>query len=289
MQTDTLVRSGFDARETYDEAAGDYQSAAAEFWEFLTIRTHALLGLSSGERVLDVATGTGSLLPRAARSVGPGGHVLGVDFAPSMLAISRERVRGLGNVELAAHDMAALPAGRFDAIACVLGLFFVDDMAGLVRSLAARLRPGGRLVVAVFGEDFYTPLADVFVAAVRAEDPAIEVVQPWVRTATEAALEDTFRRAGVSEVSIETQWLTVPIDTAGWRRIVVGSGLRNTLRALGPERAERVLRRCDTHIRCAGLRRVRVTARYAVVRAESGQPTRPRRRASAAASRRFRT
>jgi SAM-dependent methyltransferase len=267
MQTDAPVRSGFAARATYDEPAGDHESAAGEFWEFMTARTHALLHLSPGERVLDVATGTGTLLPRAARSVRGSGWVLGIDPAPSMLAVARERVRGLGNVELAAHDVTRLPAGRFDAISCVLGLFLVDDMAALVRSLTQRLQPAGRLAVAVFGEDFYTPLADVFVAAVGAEDPGVEVRRPWARTASEAALEDLLRRAGVSEVAIETQRLTVPIDPAGWRRIVVGSSLRRTLRALGPERAERVLRRCDDAIRQTGVREVRVSARYAVVRA----------------------
>lgn len=257
--------SHFDASAVYSEAALDYEAAAGDFWTFLTRRTHELLALSPGDRVLDVMTGTGPLLPLAATSVGTEGSVLGVDFAPGMLGVAEEKIAHLPMVQLALADVTELPERDFDAVACVLGLFFVEDLPEFVRSLETRLSEGGRLVVAVFGEDFYEPLIQVFVDAVRAEAPEVTVVQPWRRTATLESLASVFSAAGAGDVTIEEEARVLPIDDDGWRRIAHGSGLRRTLDALGSVRAERVLDRCGEAIRRDGLHAVRVTARYAVL------------------------
>jgi ubiquinone/menaquinone biosynthesis C-methylase UbiE len=257
--------SQFDASAVYSEAALDYEAAAGDFWAFLTRRTHELLALSPGDRVLDVMTGTGLLLPLAAASVGTEGSVLGVDFASGMLRVAEEKVVDLPVVQLALADVTDLPQREFDAVACVLGLFFVDDMPGFVRSLEARLSERGRLVVAVFGEDFYEPLMQVFVGATRAEAPEVPVLQPWRRTATLESFASIFSAAGAGDVTIEEEAHLLPIDDDGWRRIAHGSGLRRTLDALGPVRAERVLDRCGAAIQGGELHAVRVTARYAVL------------------------
>lgn len=256
---------GFDAASVYDRAATDYDAALPEFWGFLTDRTHELLELRPGQHVLDVATGTGPLLPLAARSVGPAGRVLGVDLAAGMLERARARVEGLSNVELALVDARELPPAAFDAVACVLGLFFLEDMPDFVRTLRRQVAPGGRLVVSVFGEEFYEPLISVFVEAVAAEAPDITVVQPWARTADRGTFAGVFEDAGCEDVRIEEDVRTQAIDRAGWCRIVHGSGLRRTVDALGPTRAERVLQRCDEEIASRPVTEVTVRARYAIV------------------------
>jgi ubiquinone/menaquinone biosynthesis C-methylase UbiE len=59
-------------------------------------------GLTPGERVLDLGTGTGAVAERAAEIVGPGGHVVGVDISPQMLALARARMadHGLAHVTM---------------------------------------------------------------------------------------------------------------------------------------------------------------------------------------------
>ena len=123
----------------------------------------------------------------AADAVGPGGYVLGVNFAQQMLDIAQEKVavRRLHNVELRIGDMTALdlPPRSFDGVISVLGVFFVNDMPAVVRSLWDLVRPdGGRLVIAVLGEQFFDPMRDVFVNAVAAVRPELHVHQPWRRT-----------------------------------------------------------------------------------------------------------
>lgn len=93
-----------------------------------------------------------------------------------------------------------LQPGTFDVVLCVLGLFFVDDMPGLVRSLWELLRPGGRLVITVLGDLFFAPMLDVFVDAVHAERPGFDVVEPWRRTEDPHTIQAIMADAGVPGV-----------------------------------------------------------------------------------------
>ncbi len=73
-----------------------------------------------GDTVIDICTGTGSLLPRYAEAVGEKGRVVGIDFSIGMLRVAREKTRELKNVFLVLADVAALPVkpGVADAVSC---------------------------------------------------------------------------------------------------------------------------------------------------------------------------
>ena len=123
--------------------------------QVLSDRMVELAAVGPGDRVLDVATGLGEPAVTAARKVGPGGHVEGVDLSAGMLDFARERVRelGLGNIVFGEGDAAALdvPAKSFDSVLCRWGLMFMGDVAVPLRGFHAALKPGGRLVAAVWG------------------------------------------------------------------------------------------------------------------------------------------
>ena len=262
--------AGFDPKATYDDASREYEDASRTYWQFLSTRTVDRLHLKPGNRVLDVPCGTGPSLIAAAERVGPSGRVVGLDYAEQMLAIARQKVlgKGLGNVEVHVGDMTAVsrPEEPYDAVVCVLGVFFVDDMPALVRSFYELVRRGtGRVAVTVFGERFVDPLRGVFVEAVREVAPGLEVVQPWRRTEQESVLRGIFHQAGVGEVTIETDDDTVPLASAGdWWRIVMGSALRRAVVDLGPELAAEVRARCDEFIRREGVTDLVTRSRYAV-------------------------
>jgi len=243
----------FDAQATYDDASNDYEDASRDYWQYLSVRAVEQARLAPGNRVLDVPCGAGPSVIAAAERVGDTGSVLGVDFADRMRAIAAEKVaaRGLHNVELRAGDMTALgldPAS-FDAVLCVLGIFFVDDMEATVRSLYALLKPGGRLVVAVLGVDFFSPMRDVFVDAVAAVRPDLEVQQPWRRTEDPDQLRAVFAAAGIGPVDISSATDALPLPSAGdWWRIVRGTGLRAALTSLTPSEADAVRDRCASYV-----------------------------------------
>lgn len=108
--------------------------------------TRAALRLSPGERVLDLAAGTGASTEELARS---GARVVGADLSTGMLAAGR---RSRPGVSLLAGDALALPFadGAFDAVTVSFGLRNVADVDAALRELARVTRPGGRLVVCEF-------------------------------------------------------------------------------------------------------------------------------------------
>jgi SAM-dependent methyltransferase len=110
--------------------------------------------LRSGETILDLGTGTGSVAIAAATQLGPDGRIVAVDISPEMLDSARERVQALSlsNVEFAEGRAEAIPAadGTFDAVLASLSMMYVIDRASAAREISRVLRPGGRLVASVW-------------------------------------------------------------------------------------------------------------------------------------------
>ena len=107
-----------------------------------------------GERVLDIGCGTGVTTVPYAQAVGPSGHVTGADISRPMLDAARRRVEeaGLKNVELILADaqVHAFPPDSYDLLTSRLGVMFFADPNAAFRNLIRALRPGGRLVMAVW-------------------------------------------------------------------------------------------------------------------------------------------
>lgn len=105
--------------------------------------------VSPGERVLDVACGTGILAREAAVRVGPTGFVAGVDIGPGMLAVAKELAPGIEWRECAAESLP-YPDQSFDKVVSQFGLMFFSDRTKALREMSRVLKPGGRLAVAVW-------------------------------------------------------------------------------------------------------------------------------------------
>ena len=102
--------------------------------------------LTAGGVALDVATGTGDMAAELAHRVAPGGRVVGLDIATSMLDVARAKWYA-SPVEFRQGDVLDLPDGGYDAATVAFGLRnFTDRQAG-VSAMARSLNPGGRLVV----------------------------------------------------------------------------------------------------------------------------------------------
>jgi ubiquinone/menaquinone biosynthesis C-methylase UbiE len=108
--------------------------------------------LRPGDRVLDVACGTGVVTRLAADRVGPDGVVAGLDINPAMLAVARSDPRSAG-IEWHEGDAESLPLadGSFDVAVSSLGLQFVPDRASALHEMQRVLAPGGRLAIATAG------------------------------------------------------------------------------------------------------------------------------------------
>jgi SAM-dependent methyltransferase len=104
--------------------------------------------IAPGQRVLDVACGTGALTAAVDRRVLPGGTVLGLDASPEMLAVARRKHADIEWREGRAESLSFADAS-FDAVVSQFGLMFFDDRVAALREMQRVLRPRGRLAVAV--------------------------------------------------------------------------------------------------------------------------------------------
>ena len=109
-----------------------------------------------GEHVVDLGCGRGAALFPAARAVGPGGRVIGIDVSSQMVELVRGQARELGLPQIDVWVMDAsvpdLPAGSVDVVLASLVLFFLPRPRRALRSWTALLRPGGRLGISTFAE-----------------------------------------------------------------------------------------------------------------------------------------
>lgn len=142
-------------RYGWDLAAHDYEP----LWQAQLAEVQAQLLAQcpprAGERVLDVACGTGLVSFAAAHAVGSGGAVLGVDISGQMVEAARARVHTTrqANAAFARMDAEAMtvPDATFDVALCALGLMYMPEPETALREMRRVLRPGGRLGVAVWG------------------------------------------------------------------------------------------------------------------------------------------
>ena len=147
------------AHEAWEEKAAFWDEAMGEGNAFQRVlvgpATERLLGVRTGETVLDVACGNGVFSRRLAEL---GASVVATDFSERFIELARTRTEkaGYGNaVEYLVADatdeggMLALGEGRFDAAVCNMALMDIPSIEPLIRALRRLLKPGGRFVFSV--------------------------------------------------------------------------------------------------------------------------------------------
>jgi ubiquinone/menaquinone biosynthesis C-methylase UbiE len=140
-----------DAQDLYDSRAANYD---ASWHDRFSPHVVQLLDLRAGERVLDLACGTGLVAFKAAELVGSSGHVVGVDISTGMLAQAHAKLKEhiLKNVHLHDHSITELDSlselqeHTFDAITCASALVLLPHPEAAIRQWAKYLKPGGRLI-----------------------------------------------------------------------------------------------------------------------------------------------
>ena len=189
-------------------------------------------------RVLDVATGTGNVALEVARTF-PKMQVTGIDFSSGMLAQARAKAEaeGLGNVEFFEMDMhdITLPDRSFDAAVCAFGIFFAEDMAKQLRHVAAKLRPGGRIVISCFYEDSFQPLVEIL--SKRLEQYGVE--RPplkWKLIATKPKCEALLRESGLEKIHVDRKDLGYYLrGAAQWWDVAWNAGFRSQIGQLSSQ------------------------------------------------------
>jgi ubiquinone/menaquinone biosynthesis C-methylase UbiE len=184
-----------------------------------------------GQRVLDVACGTGILAREAALRVGPGGFVAGLDRNPGMLAVAARLAPDIEWRQGTAESLP-YPDQTFDVAVCQFGLMFFTDRRQALREMLRVLVPGSRLAVAVWDNIDHTPAyMDELALVERIAGPrAAEPLRAPFVLGDKSELAALFKDAGVATVEINTYHGPVRFPSI---RFMIEADLRGWLPVMG--------------------------------------------------------
>lgn len=197
-----------------DTAAAGYDQAVGHWTRRLIPSLLRAAQLSPGNRVLDVAAGTGLATEAATSVAGPSGHVVAADISPAMLEKARERLGGLSTVAFAVEDGQSLTLAdeSFDRVICNMGLMYFPDPARGLSEFLRLLCPRGRAAVSVYQSPALYHLADGRALAGGAlgligqhvPSKAAEI-ERFHTMGREPHLEGLFQAAGFADVAVITE------------------------------------------------------------------------------------
>lgn len=172
-----------------------------------------VMGLRTGERVLDVACGTGVVTRQLPSRVGQTGRVVGLDVNPGMLAAARAAAPTMSIEWLEGNATGMpLPDAAFDVVVCQQGLQFLPDKLAGLNEMRRVLVPGGRLVLSVWRPIAHAPGFRVLEEALaRRIGPAKAALPPFT-LGDGQAIRSLMAKAGFRGVRVRAE-----VKLSRWR------------------------------------------------------------------------
>jgi len=246
----------------YKEEQRQQWGRAAEYWarwhdqvsEMSREATRAIVAaadLAEGQRVLDLAGGTGEPALTLAEAVGPGGSVVASDLTPEMVAVLEENVRkrGLANVECRQIDAESIPFPdeSFDRVTCRFGVMFFPDIPRALAEVRRVLKPEGRVAFVAWAPAELNPFFSKPNGVLRRHgllNPPPPDAPNVFRFAQAGSLSAAMKVAGLREVSEDQRrigWRWPGDLDSFWSWFGQGPIFRGAIEAAEPERRQAVI------------------------------------------------
>lgn len=192
-------------RYGWDKAVDDYEAG----WRAQLEPAHTVMldlaALQPGERVLDVACGTGLVSFRVLDAIGADGALVGTDISGEMVEAARRLAdeRNVQNASFERHDAEDLSIDHapFDVALCGLGLMYVPNPVTALEEMNRLLKPGGRAGAAVWGARAKCGWAEIF--PITDARVASEVCPMFFHLGTLDTLARSFAEAGFNDIRTE--------------------------------------------------------------------------------------
>jgi|ERR687885_297544 ubiquinone/menaquinone biosynthesis C-methylase UbiE len=235
------ITLGFNVVSTdYDNPALRHLLAAAN-------RLVELASIHPGQKVLDIATGTGNAAIAAARTVGENGQVIGIDLAKNMLEKAQQKVSaaGLKNVELQEGDATALhfTDNSFDVAICASGIYCLPDILSGLREWYRVTKPNGRVAFSSWGETADKAVFSLFKKRLKhyiASSPTANSLDEALgRVDSAQKCRELLQAVGFENIEVSVEQLGYYVKTLEecWDSIW-NTGLRIPLLHLEPQKVE---------------------------------------------------
>lgn len=225
--SDADKQSGFEWQKgIWDELSGIYvdeiEGRFGPVFKYLFDRAK----LKSGERVLDLGTGTGQIAFAAKSMVGDEGKVTAVDISPEMLTRAEDGAnkRGISNIEFLEGRAEKIPVAdnSYDAVLASLSMMYVIERDTAAKEIARILRPSGRFIAAVWADRDKSDIVKFqTIAGSFAPKPPVEGVGPGALAEPDAFLAQ-LRDAGLSATAeLEFTDFEFPNFELAWSALAV--------------------------------------------------------------------
>jgi ubiquinone/menaquinone biosynthesis C-methylase UbiE len=195
-----VQRYGWDRASSFYEKFWLNQLAPAQE-ELLTVAS-----LKAGERILDIACGTGLVSFRAAALAGDKGFVVGTDISEKMVEVCQQRAvrENLKNIFFARMDAEELELefGLFDKALCALGLMYMPEPVRALSEMRRMLKPDGSSSVLVWGRRDHCGWAALFEIVERRV--ASDVCPMFFHLGNPGMLAHAFEKAGYAKIELKT-------------------------------------------------------------------------------------
>jgi len=242
-------------RQDWNRVAGGWEKWDRFFEAQMAFLNHRLVAdarLRSGMQVLDLGSGTGYPALLGAQTVGPGGHMIGMDLAEEMLGVARRKATALGleHLTFRTGDATSLPfeANSFDAVTSRFCLMFLPEIPKAAAEIVRVLRPGGWVAAAVWSAPEKNPSIGLSMEAIKkvVELPPPDPTAPGIfRLATPGDLAGMMQQAGLIDVAEQeflAEWSYASADEYYTSLMEIAAPVQNLMAKLSAAQIQEVRR-----------------------------------------------
>ncbi len=240
----------------FDRSASDYGKAGSSYFSYFAENLVKLVTILPAAHILDVATGRGAILKRAADKMGSEGKAIGIDLSAQMVAETQAELKHLSQLQVKQMDAEELEFAddSFDIVFCGFALFFMPNIERIVSEFKRVLKPNGVVAISIWGER--SQCARVFREAAQTLGVDLKVTAHNLRDP--GSLVTVLANLNFADIRVTPDFLDhVHPTISTWWESLWTHGTRGILERLSESQQQKLFRlvsqKLESHLQADGL------------------------------------